>query len=124
MSVGPPTAKTTLEHLRWPRWARWANRIGGELRRLGLPLGELSEAALLSAARRETGLSDFGDDGFREPLRVLLESAERAPGLTFVGRLVLRQKCARLLANRLKIQDDLKRFARRRAHFCRKTRRP
>ena len=39
----------------------------------------LDEAGLLAAARRRTGLSDFGDPAFREPLRVLL-AALRARG--------------------------------------------
>jgi len=62
------------------------------------------EAPLLAEARRKTGLSDFGDDAFREPLRVLLASLADAP-LNAVGQLVLRTSIRRSLVQRLLAQD-------------------
>ena len=41
---------------------------------------EFSEESVLEAARQATGLSDFGDDGFREGLRVLLETYRDTAG--------------------------------------------
>lgn len=38
---------------------------------------KLEVDALLSEAMKQTGLSDFGDDGFREDLRVLIDSLNK-----------------------------------------------
>jgi len=62
------------------------------------------EAALLASARRKTGLDDFGDPAFREPLRVLLASLAEAP-LNAVGTLVLRSTIRRSLVQRLRAED-------------------
>jgi hypothetical protein len=62
------------------------------------------EAPLLAEAQRKTGLSDFGDDAFREPLGVLLASLADAP-LNAVGQLVLRTSIRRSLVQRLLAQD-------------------
>jgi len=53
---------------RRPLGLRLLNRVGA-LRTAGLPLVRLDEASLLAEASRRTGLEDFGDDGFRDPLR-------------------------------------------------------
>lgn len=58
------------------------------------------EAALLAEACRRTGLRDFGDPRFREPLRVLLESLACAP-INAVGTAVLRTSIRRSLTQRL-----------------------
>ena len=44
------------------------------------------EQAVLSAARHRSGLTDFGDDRFREPLRRLLDSLEHEARLSEAGR--------------------------------------
>ena len=59
------------------------------------------EAALLAEACQKTGLSDFGDTGFRTPLRVLLASLAAAP-LNAVGTAVLRASIRRSLTQRLR----------------------
>lgn len=61
------------------------------------------EGALLSAARAIDGLEDFGDEAFREPLRVLLASFAEAP-LNALGTSILRGSVVRSLANRLRIE--------------------
>ncbi len=58
------------------------------------------EAALLAEACRRTGLDDFGDDRFRAPLRVLLDSLAHAP-INAVGTAVLRASIRRSLTQRL-----------------------
>lgn len=85
------------------------NRAGGALRRLGVPLIPLDEGDLLARAARRTRLSDFGDETFRAPLRLLLDSLEREARLTPLGRLIARTDIVRLLANRLHIVDTLAR---------------
>jgi len=68
-------------------------------------LFELDEEGLLAAARSRTGLEDFGDDAFREPLRVLLHALEREANLTALGRFLTRQLLLQLLGTRLLAQD-------------------
>lgn len=65
---------------------------------------DLSEEKLLQEARERAGLSDFGDERFREGLRVLLETYERA-GLTEKGRKMARRRVAQLLETRLRIEE-------------------
>ena len=69
----------------------------------------LEEEALLEAARRQTGLSEFGDDGFRARLRVMLHSAREDAGLNALGRLGIHAKLVRDLANRLRFEDLMRR---------------
>jgi hypothetical protein len=87
---------------------RLVNWVGGQLRPLGLPLTDLSEQGILAAARRRTGLSDWGDERFRVALRLLLEDYNADPDLTFLGRALLREMLIRFLVNRLRVQNDLK----------------
>ena len=70
----------------------------------------LSEDRLLSKARRITGLSDFGDDAFREPLEILLDSIEKDARLNLFGRLLVRRTLVQKLVNRLCIQNDFKTY--------------
>lgn len=95
--------------LPWP--VRTVNAIGRHLRAIGIGLPSLEESALLARATRNTGgLSDFGDPGFRDPLRRLLHSLEHEAHLTELGRLVARRDIVRLLENRLRMTAE------RRAH--------
>jgi len=75
------------------------------VRDLGVPLLPLDPEGALERARQETGLSDFGDDAFREGLERLLESAEREAALTTIGRMMVRQEVQRCLVNRLQLVD-------------------
>jgi hypothetical protein len=79
--------------------------VGRSLRTLGLSLGRLDVDALLTAARRRTGLEDFGGDTFREPLRILVDSLEHEAALTTLGRIIARRMLLDLLRNRLQMQD-------------------
>ncbi len=72
-----------------------------------MPDQSFDEAALLEEARAATGLSDFGEDGFREGLRVLLETYESTAGFHEKGRRSTRRRLLMLLANRLRIQQTL-----------------
>lgn len=95
-----------------PDWLRarypWAIRLLNGLGRLaGGP--RIDVPGLLARARRRTGLTDFGDDGFREGLEVLVGSFLANPAVHAFGRHVFREHCTGLLANRLRIVDELKR---------------
>ena len=92
-----------------PLGLRVFNGVGGALRGAGLPLVRLDEESLLAQAAKNTGLSDFGDESFREPLRVLLASFESEAALTLLGRIIARSDTVRTLENRLRFVDTLKR---------------
>src|SRR4051795_12951877 len=60
---------------------------------------------LHAAARRMTGLDDFGCDDYHEPLRVLLDSFQSSAGLTGVGNTMERSFLRGALAARLISED-------------------
>ncbi len=60
--------------------------------------------AVLEEAANRSGLWDFGDMGFTEPLRLFTESARRSGSLNSVGRDVLHKVVIRHLRNRLSLQ--------------------
>jgi len=93
------------ERPRRPLALRAFDWLGGALRAAGVPFASLAEAGLLAAAERRTGLRDFGDERFREPLRRLLASLESEARLTPFGRVLARREIARLLENRLRVTD-------------------
>jgi hypothetical protein len=65
----------------------------------------LTEEDLFARAREATGLSDFGDDGFREGLRVLLAMYTTTARLTPQGRKSTRRRLVELLSNRLRVAE-------------------
>ena len=69
----------------------------------------LSEDAALAAARQKTGLDDFGAGDFRARLRVWLTAADEDATLGPLGRLAVFGNCVRYLANRLRLEDLLRR---------------
>jgi hypothetical protein len=88
-----------------PRFIAALNRVGKNLASLGVGTGPLDEAELLRAARTRTGLAHFGDESFREPLGVLLDSIEREARLHTVGRLITKTRLIGSLATRLRVHD-------------------
>jgi hypothetical protein len=60
---------------------------------------------LMAAARDETGLSDFGDDSFRDGLERLCRSLTNEATLNAIGEFALPQLLGKLLTNRLHIED-------------------
>src|SRR5574338_872418 len=63
------------------------------------------ERAVLDEARRRTGLEDFGDPAFHEPLRRLLDSLEREARLHEIGRVTWFERIVGILVNRLRGED-------------------
>ena len=61
----------------------------------------LNAEALLQKAAAQTGLSDFGDDAFREPYELLLQSLRDEARLNKQGVIMLQRTILRLLVNRL-----------------------
>ncbi len=68
-----------------------------------------AEEAVLEAAVKQTGLSDFGPDDFRERLGVWLQSLEEDSDLGPVGRVGIFRDCVRYASNRLRLEDLLRR---------------
>ena len=64
----------------------------------------LDELQAIQAAVDATGLDNFGDDGFREGLAMLVRSLEEEAQLTLVGRLLARAEIARILESRLRTE--------------------
>lgn len=90
-----------------PEWARELIDIGRQLdARSVVPLDEES---LLRCATENTGLSDFGDDDWVEPFRILLSDLEETADLHLFGRLMTRSDLLVHLEGRLRVIDWLKR---------------
>lgn len=69
-----------------------------------------AEQVFTHATAAADGLTDFGDDGgLRERLDVTLKSLYEDKGLTRGGRIVILQHAIRVMANRLRIEDLVKR---------------
>ena len=64
---------------------------------------------MVAAARKKTGLSDFGDNWFLEPLHVLVDSINSEADLTPLGRWIQRQRLQGALATRLGVEALLRR---------------
>jgi hypothetical protein len=84
------------------------NRIGNADRRYG-PAGRLDVGSLVDAAQRKTGLQDFAADRHRRALEVLVESINDEARLTATGRQIQKTRLLAALANRLRIQELLRR---------------
>jgi hypothetical protein len=72
-------------------------------------IARFEEDALLKQAMEKTGLSDFGDEAFREGLGVLIEALEGEAGLNDFGRGFAHAEIMKHLENRLRVTEDLKR---------------
>jgi len=90
-------------------WQRWLNAVGKAAERLGLHPVRLELGTLCDAARRRTGLDDFGPPGFEIPLKTYLQAIEREARPTLLGRWLARVDVAMLLDARLRIRELEKR---------------
>ncbi len=88
-----------------PRLIRLANTAMHRLPAVPPLRTSLEPEALLAAARRRTGLEDFGDASFHEPLRILLRSIEDEARLHPIGRLITRTRIVSALATRLRLEE-------------------
>src|SRR5690625_7638968 len=80
----------------------------------------LDAESLLRSAQRRTGLTDFGDDHWREPFQLLTEALQKEAELTLMGRLATRNELVLWLSNRLQVEALCKRSEERRVgNACR-----
>ncbi len=84
------------------------NTVGKHLGAARLPVVSLREEALVQAAVKETGLTDFGDSYYRESLLRLLESADNDAALHLSGQVALREVIVGSLINRLLLTEAFK----------------
>lgn len=70
----------------------------------------MTEEAILGAARQNTGLDDFGDQGFRKNLQMWLTSIEADTELTPLGRAGVFMAMVRNAEVRLRVEDKVKQF--------------
>lgn len=91
-----------------PDWVRRLNAmgpsVGGAQAMVGLDADEL-----IRRARDATGLDDFGDPGWEEPFRRLVDALDTEAQFTVVGRLMSRHDVLRHLCTRLLLVDELRR---------------
>lgn len=73
------------------------------------PPTSLDESSILAEACARAGLSDFGDESFREPLRRTLHAFDTEANLNEAGRIAQRERTIGLLTNRLRVEDWLRR---------------
>tara|TARA_R110000823_G_scaffold91174_10_gene201201 strand:- start:6215 stop:7447 length:1233 start_codon:yes stop_codon:yes gene_type:complete len=92
-----------------PLTVRGLNLAGRGAAALGMQPVRISFDGLLSKARANTGLEDFGENDFEQPLRLLLEDIENEARLSLLGRIITRGDLLRTLENRLGIVELLKR---------------
>ena len=78
----------------WP--IRLFNRVG--------PRPALQVPDLMAAARRKTGLQDYGDDWFTRPLSVLVQSINEEANLSALGTAIMRKRLVDALCTRLRAE--------------------
>ena len=79
------------------------NQAGRTARRFGRR-GGLSIDRMIAAAKRKTGLNDFGDDEFLEPLEILVKSINEEARLSSVGYTLQKSRVVSALSTRLRAQ--------------------
>ena len=80
--------------------------LNGIARGLGYR-ASLTPENLLKAARKATGLNDFGDESFRPALDQLCHSAIHEANMHPFGRWIMRKRLLDILCTRLRVQDLL-----------------
>jgi hypothetical protein len=91
-----------------PLRLRVLNTIGKHLGAARLPLAALEEEALVEAAVKATGLTEFGNGYHREGLLRLLESIKNDAALHLSGQLAYREAIVGSLINRLLLTEAYK----------------
>jgi hypothetical protein len=66
----------------------------------------LSADQLIALARRRTGLTEFGETAFLDPLQTLLRACYEDGNLSLVGRVATRWDVVRFLSNLLRLFDE------------------
>ena len=70
----------------------------------------LDEDSIITEAQAKAGLTEFGDESFRVPMRMLLKAIKEEARLNEIGLMTQRARVVGLLANRLVAEDYFKRY--------------
>ena len=97
-----PSRITDWHRPRLPLLLKAFNAIGEYPTR---KLVSLDSESLMAEACKRTGLDNFGDDHFLEPLEVLLHALRTEAPLSAFGRLVARHFIVQLLGSRLRMEE-------------------
>ncbi len=84
------------------------NKIGGFAQSMGLKVPSMDPENLITKARKQTGLSDFGDPSFREGLDHLVEALECEARLSQIGRIGTQASLVSYLSDRLQLVEHRK----------------
>jgi len=98
----PGVGQAPRQQITAPRLFRVADRLADAL---GLFRQNWSVADFMQRARRDTGLLDFGESSFEEPLARLLRSYDEEANLSAFGRLAARWDVLRFLSNLLILRE-------------------
>ncbi|MEX0873513.1 MAG: sulfotransferase [Actinomycetota bacterium] len=107
MTTTRPEA-VTIEDLTEPTFPAEAQPIREAMAEMGASI-QIEPDTMRDAAMQSTGLDDFGDPGYGERLDVLCRALRTEAGLSSSGRATIFTQLTQLLANRLLIEDLLKR---------------
>ena len=108
----PPTAlvrreDVTIQVLEHRFIERWANRAAALSEALRLPFTRLDVDHILRTAKRQSGLSDWGDERFIEGLTQTVKVVDD-PSYTPLARAFITAVCIRSVVHRLKIEQWFK----------------
>jgi len=106
-NIAPPGP--IWERVRKPPAVRAINAAGSGLRKLGVTRPRVDPEKMMGRARQLSGLSDFGNDSFREGLEALADAFNRRDSANTFGRIAFRQYVTGLLITRLRVEDELAR---------------
>jgi hypothetical protein len=90
-----------------PEWVKRVNEEGSYLDLKGVV--PLDVQSLISAAKANTGLSDFGSDDWYEPFQHFVKALDEEAELNLMGRILTRSDLLTYLEARLRIEDEYKR---------------
>lgn len=90
-----------------PIWFRAINKVWKASYAVGTRT-DLSKDSLIRAARKATGLSDFGKDFWEEPMDRMLESIQNEARLHPIGAFITRERLVQLLSVRLRAEHWFK----------------
>jgi hypothetical protein len=99
--LAQPVGREILAQPFRPIPIRGLNTLGRVLARVGRVPISLDDEELMSVARKETGLSDFGPSSFRPGLTKLMQSIEVDGRLNLFGRYFAKRQMVELLSHRL-----------------------
>ncbi len=68
----------------------------------------VDEETIMRKAQKKTGLHDFGDDSFREPLAIICRESQTGKPMTALGRMMAQDNLLNRLKNRLKLEAEYK----------------